>query len=128
MATMNTLKAAGFGAVLTQFLLLPNAYSRPLFAQQDPSGTWAPRFDVDQRERLAGAEIGDYLGLPLHEAGRVRADNWDAALVELPENQCRQHGSDYGWRGPSQLSIWKEVDRAAQKVIASPTHLSAYGA
>ena len=49
-------------------------------------------------------------------------------MVELPENQCRQHGSDYGWRGPSQLSIWKEVDRASQKVIAYHTHLSAYGA
>ena len=44
-------------------------------------------------------------------------------MVELPENQCRQHGSDYGWRGPSQLSIWKEVDRASQKVIAYHTHL-----
>jgi hypothetical protein len=126
--TMKTLKRAGFAALLTQLLLLVSAYSRPLFAQQDPSGTWAPRFDEDQRERLAGAEIGDYLGLPLNEAGRLRADTWDAALVELPENQCRQHGSDYGWRGPSQLSIWKEVDRASQKVIAFHTHLSAYGA
>jgi len=48
--------------------------------------------------------------------------------VELPENQCRQHGSDYGWRGPSALHIWKEMDRATQRVIAYHTHLSAYGA
>jgi hypothetical protein len=125
---MKTLKRAGLAALLTQLLLLASAYSPPLFAQQDPSGMWAPRFDEDQRERLAGAEIGDYLGLPINEAARLRVDTWDAAIVELPENQCRQHGSDYGWRGPSQLSIWKEVDRASQKVIAFHTHLSAYGA
>jgi hypothetical protein len=58
----------------------------------------------------------------------MRGDSWDATLVELPENQCRAHGSDYGWRGPSNLSIWKEVDKASQKVIAYHTHLSAYGA
>ncbi len=78
-------------------------------------------------ERLAGAEIGDYLGLPsMRRRGEGRT--WDATLVELPENQCREHGSDYGWRGPSALRIWKEVDKATQKVIAYHTHLSAYGA
>jgi hypothetical protein len=109
-------------------LLLAAFLSRSAFAQEDPSGLWAPRFDEDQRERLAGPEIGDYLGLPINDAARLRADSWDATLVELPENQCRAHGSDYGWRGPSLLSIWKEVDKATQKVIAYHTHLSAYGA
>ncbi|HEY6457003.1 MAG TPA: hypothetical protein VIY90_17145 [Steroidobacteraceae bacterium] len=97
-------------------------------AQMDPSGEWAPRFDEDRFERIPGPEIGDYLGLPINDAARLRGDSWDAALIELPENQCREHGSDYGWRGPSNLSIWKEVDRATQKVIAYHTHLSAYGA
>jgi hypothetical protein len=116
-------------AALPFLLVLAAAnFARPVLAQQDPSGEWSPRFDEDQRERLAGAEIGDYLGLPINAAARLRADSWTAAVVELPENQCRQHGSDYGWRGPSQLSIWKEVDRTSQKVIAFHTHLSAYGA
>ena len=94
----------------------------------DPSGEWGPRFDEDRFERIPGPEIGDYLGLPINDAARLRGDSWDAALIELPENQCRAHGSDYGWRGPSNLSIWKEVDQATQKVIAYHTHLSAYGA
>jgi hypothetical protein len=94
----------------------------------DPSGEWAPRFDEDRFERIPGPEIGDYLGLPINDAARLRGDAWDAALIELPENQCREHGADYGWRGPSNLSIWKEVDRVTQKVIAYHTHLSAYGA
>jgi len=101
---------------------------RPAAAQLDPSGMWAPRFDEDWEERIPGPEIGDYLGLPINAAARLRGDSWDAALVELPENQCRAHGSDYGWRGPSNLSIWKEVDRPTQKLIAYHTHLSAYGA
>jgi hypothetical protein len=115
-------------ACLSLSLLAATMLSRALPAQEDPSGEWSPRFDEDQRERLAGAEIGDYLGLPINDAARLRADSWDATLVELPENQCRAHGSDYGWRGPSNLSIWKEVDKATQAVIAYHTHLSAYGA
>jgi hypothetical protein len=109
-------------------LLLVMVLGRPAFAQEDPSGEWSPLFFEDQRERLAGAEIGDYLGLPINDAARLRTDSWEASMMEIPENQCRQHGSDYGWRGPSALSIWKEVDRASQKVIAYHTHLSAYGA
>lgn len=109
-------------------LLSTSIFAGAAFGQMDPSGVWSPLFYVDVPERLAGAEIGDYLGLPINAAARLRADSWDATLVELPENQCRAHGSDYGWRGPSVLSIWTEVDKASQKVIAYHTHLSAYGA
>jgi hypothetical protein len=115
-------------ATLVLLFLSTGLSSRSLLAQEDPSGEWSPRFDEDTRERLAGAEIGDYLGLPINDAARLRADSWDATLVELPENQCRVHGSDYGWRGPSALHIWREIDRATQKVVAYHTHLSAYGA
>jgi hypothetical protein len=115
--------AAGTGLVLLGLTL-----SAAVPAQMDPSGEWAPRFDEDRFERIPGPEIGDYLGLPINDAARLRGDSWDAALIELQENQCRAHGSDYGWRGPSNLSIWKEVDPATQKVIAYHTHLSAYGA
>ncbi|HEV2700367.1 MAG TPA: hypothetical protein VGV09_01965 [Steroidobacteraceae bacterium] len=109
-------------------LLLGLTLSWGARAQMDPSGEWGPRFDEDRFERIPGPELGDYLGLPINDAARLRGDSWDAALIELPENQCREHGADYGWRGPSNLSIWKEVDRATQKVIAYHTHLSAYGA
>ena len=125
---MAAVQQARIRAFLLLLFLSAGLSSRSVFGQEDPSGEWSPRFDEDQRERLAGAEIGDYLGLPINEAARLRAESWDAALVELPENQCRVHGSDYGWRGPSALHIWQEVDRATQKVIAYHTHLSAYAA
>jgi cyclase len=96
----------------------------PLLAQMDPSGEWAPQFDEDFLERIPGPDIGDYLGLPINNAARLRGDSWDASLLTLPENQCRPHPSDYAWRGPANLRIWKEVDRDTQKLIAYHTHIS----
>ena len=58
----------------------------PAFAQVDPSGEWAPRFHEDQPERIPGPEIGDYLGLPINDAARLRADSWDASLLTLPDS------------------------------------------
>src|SRR5580698_3617179 len=65
--------------------------SLPAWAQLDPSGEWAPRFHEDQPERIPGPEIGDYLGLPINDAARLRADAWDASLLTLPEHQCKPH-------------------------------------
>jgi hypothetical protein len=96
----------------------------PAFAQIDPSGEWAPQFHEDQPERAPGPEIGDYLGLPIKDSDRLKADTWDASLLTLPEHQCMPHPSDYAWRGPANMRIWKEVDRETQDLIAYHTHLS----
>jgi hypothetical protein len=96
--------------VLGLSLLLLLIVTGPTLAQNDPSGEWENRFHEDEPERIPGPEIGDYLGLPINDAARLRGDSWDATLLELPENQCRPHPSDYAWRGPALLSIWKEVD------------------
>jgi cyclase len=90
----------------------------PLFAQVDFSGEWAPRFYEDQPERVPGPELGDYLGLPINGAARMRADTWDASLMTLPEWQCRPHSADYIWRGPSNLRISKEIDPVTRETIA----------
>ena len=63
----------------------------PAFAQVDFSGEWAPRFHEDQPERVPGPALGDYLGLPINDAARLRADSWDASMMTLPEWQCRPH-------------------------------------
>ena len=96
----------------------------PALAQRDPSGEWAPRFHEDQPERIPGPEIGDYLGLPITAAARMRGDSWDASLLTLPEHQCKPHPADYGPRGPANLRIWKEIDRETQQLIAYHTHIS----
>ncbi len=125
---MGGISRARLFAIFSLLFLSSMVMAKSATAQIDPSGDWAPRFDEDWEERIPGPEIGDYLGLPINDAARLRGDSWDAALIELPENQCRMHGSDYGWRGPSNLHIWQEVDRATQRVIAYHMHLSAYGA
>src|SRR5947207_2826871 len=90
----------------------------PAFAQVDFSGEWAPRFYEDQPERVPGPELGDYLGLPINVAGRMRADTWSASIMTLPEWQCRPHSADYIWRGPSNLRISKEVDPVTREIVA----------
>ena len=90
----------------------------------DLSGNWAPIVHEDQPERGPGPELGDYLGLPINAAARAKADAWDASLLTLPEWQCRPHPADYGTRGPSNMRIWKDVDRATQQVIAYHTHIA----
>jgi hypothetical protein len=96
----------------------------PAFAQIDFAGEWNPLFHEDQPERGPGPEIGDYLGIPINDAARLRADSWDASLLTVPEHQCKPHPSDYGMRGPANTRIWKEVDSPTQQLIAYHTHIS----
>ena len=79
--------------VLVALLTLSAA---PAFAQVDFSGEWAPRYHEDQPERVPGPELGDYLGIPINDAARMRADTWDAvdpdaARVAVPAALGRLH-------------------------------------
>jgi hypothetical protein len=103
---------------LAKLLLLTAILGVRTSAQIDFSGEWAPRFYEDQPERVPGPELGDYLGIPINDAGRMRGDTWDASLQTLPEWQCRPHSADYIWRGPSNLRISKEVDPLSREITA----------
>ena len=118
MKRASRVKIAGSLLVLAGFACVPAS------AQIDLAGEWNPRFHEDQPERIPGPDIGDYLGIPLTDAARMRADSWDASLLTLPEHQCKPHPSDYGMRGPANTRIWKEVDTATQQTIAWHTHIS----
>ncbi|MBI4264029.1 MAG: hypothetical protein HY657_06625 [Acidobacteria bacterium] len=98
--------------------VLAIALGTPAWAQIDFSGEWAPRIWEDAPERVPGPELGDYLGIPINEAARMRGDTWSASIQTLPEWQCRPHSADYIWRGPSQLKIWKEVDAVSREIVA----------
>ncbi len=84
----------------------------------DFTGEWAPRFHEDQPERVPGPELGDYLGIPISDAARLRATTWEASIQTLWEWQCRPHSADYIWRGPSPVRISKEVDPVSRQVTA----------
>ena len=87
-------------------------------AHVDLSGGWGQRFHEDLPERGAGPEIGDYLGLPINDAARLRADSWDAGKWTMPERQCEPHPADYAPRGPASMRIASTVDPVSQDVVA----------
>ena len=90
------------------------AFTRPAYAQNDLSGEWLP---VQEEDNTGNTELGDWVGIPMNDASRLRSAAWDASIQTLPEWQCRPHGSAYISRGPSQLKIWKEVDPSSREAV-----------
>jgi glyoxylase-like metal-dependent hydrolase (beta-lactamase superfamily II) len=89
----------------------------PAFAQIDLSGEWSARYHEDQEHRIPGPELGDYLGLPINDAARLKADSWDASILSLREHQAKPHPSTYSLRGPANIRITKVFDRVTQETI-----------
>jgi hypothetical protein len=97
--------------------------AREASAQVDLSGIWAPIMHEDQVERAPGPEIGDYLGLPISDAGRMRGETWDASLLTLEEHTCKPHPATYGFRGVGNLRITADYDPKTFDVIKIDTHI-----
>src|SRR5436189_5965909 len=81
MSLMNRRKLLGVllfaGAIL---------YGIPAFGQTaDLVGEYANLNHEDAMERAGGPPLGDYMGIPLTEAGRMRAESNDEAIWGLPE-------------------------------------------
>jgi glyoxylase-like metal-dependent hydrolase (beta-lactamase superfamily II) len=109
------------------FCLLALVWSGPAQAQVLLSGNWVPyRAHEDEQDRGPGPDIGDYLGLPINDAGRLFADSWDASRLTLQEHQCRVHVAPYIYRGPLNLRIWEEKDPETQQLIAIKHYISTY--
>jgi hypothetical protein len=85
-------------------------------AEKDLQGMWGQRFHEDSPERGGGPDIGDYTGLPINDAARLRADSWTASKWTIPERQCEPHPADYGPRGPASLRVASVVDPISQDV------------
>jgi len=97
-------------------------------AQIDFTGEWAPVYHEDAPERIPGPEIGDYMGLPLNDAGRLQADSWDADRISMVmQYQCRPHSSDYGMRGLGNMRVTREFDPQHLRLIAFRTYMPAWG-
>ncbi len=114
----------GSGVLLFIFSLT----STPASAQVNLAGVWnnLTIMHEDWPDRWPGPEVGDYAGVPVNDAVRLRADSWDASLITLPEYQCRVHPSDYvpSFGG---IRIWEERDSASQQLMAIHTHHFALG-
>jgi hypothetical protein len=108
-----------------KILLAVLIVSAPACAQVDFSGSWAPLYHEDLPDRIPGPELGDYLGLPLNDAARLRADSYDADRISVvPEYQCRPHSSDYSMRGLANMRVDAIRDPVTQRVIAFHTRIN----
>src|ERR1700704_1554676 len=101
--------------------------SLPAFAQParpanppDISGEWRLESDEDPGALggLGQPPLGDYLGIPFNDAGRMRADTSAESIWGTPEYQCRPHSAPHQWRGLGGARILKEQDPLTREVRA----------
>src|SRR6185436_15529476 len=110
-------------------LLLPCAilmlFSVSAFAQParpaippDIAGEW--RLENHEDPGQLGAQgqppLGDYLGIPFNDAGRMRSDTTPESIWGTPEYQCRPHSFPHQWRGLGGARILKEQDPLTRDV------------
>jgi len=107
--------AALAGTLLTSAPVFAQGFGAPIM---DITGHWATRQHEDQEERDPGGELGDYTGIPLNDAARMRADTFSAALYGLDEWQCRPHTSIAIWRSVYPATITKDTDHVTGEAIA----------
>ncbi len=115
---MTTICRTATGARIVGLAAALALASGPAFAQHDLSGEWSARYHEDQVHRIPGPELGDYTGLPINDAARLKADSWDASILTLREHQAKPHPSTYSLRGPANIRIRKEVDPVTQELVA----------
>jgi glyoxylase-like metal-dependent hydrolase (beta-lactamase superfamily II) len=104
-------------SVLCVFGLLLTASIPAARAQVDLSGNWGHRFHEDADRIHGGPSLGDYTGLPINAAARLRAQTWDDAYWSVPEHQCEAIPADYAPREHG-MRVWSEVDPKTQELVA----------
>src|SRR5262245_51244284 len=116
MATTRRIRTAAFLAFAA--IVLTGSLAS---AQNDFSGEWAGTLfeDVPHRNDALGGgpEIGDYTGLPITPAARLRAESWDASISSLREHQTIVAPAAYWARGGGNMRISKVTD-AVERLAA----------
>ena len=99
--------------------------SRPVFAQKgegspiDLTGTWRKVGQEDNHERGSGPDPGEYWGLPLNDAARMRSDTYNEEWVTTSYIlQCRPHPVGYQPLGPDPMRIEKLEDPVNRQLVA----------
>ena len=111
--------------IATGLMFLAALASRPLFAQErspvDLTGTWRWLHHQDAYEtgEGPGADPGEYWGLPLNDAARMRADTYSEEWVTTSTLlQCRPRPVDYQPLGLDPMQIEKVVDPLNRQLVA----------
>jgi cyclase len=107
-------RSASLLILLAVMFLSVTAYAQPARPANPPdiSGEWRLESDEDPGAlgQLGQPPLGDYLGIPFNEAGRMRADTSAESLWGTPEYSCRPHSAPHQWRGLGGVRILKEQD------------------
>lgn len=112
-------------------LLATLCLTGPASAQTDLSGEWRPLVheDIGHRvdERAAagpgagagagGPRIGDYTGLPINDAARLKADSYDPRIWAAREHQTIVHPGAYWVHGAGGMRISKIIDSASRGAL-----------
>src|SRR4051812_28836170 len=117
--------------ILFMFIATALAASRA-YGQNDLSGEWGNLLHEDVNHRNdaigGGPRVGDYTGLPINDAARMKADTWDAAIETQHERQTIFAPAAYWARGGGGMRISKVVDETSQQLLAYKIFRSAAGA
>src|SRR5881296_2460935 len=118
---MHFMKKALFLLAAAMLVSAP-ALAQPARPQNPPdiSGEWSLTSNEDPGALggLGQPPLGDYLGIPFNDAGRMRADTTAESIWGTPEYQCRPHSAPHQWRGLGGARILKEQDPQTREVKA----------
>ena len=85
----------------------------------DISGTWRKIGQEDTHERGTGPDPGEYWGLPLNDAARMRGDTYNEEWVSTSYIlQCRPHPTGYQPLGPDPMRIEQMTNPINRQLIA----------
>ncbi len=80
-------------------------------APMDLTGYWVTAITEDWRVRMITPQRGEFLGLPLNEAGIELANAWDPDRDIANGDECRAFGAAAIMRSPTRLHITWEDDK-----------------
>ncbi|MDR2214791.1 MAG: MBL fold metallo-hydrolase [Nevskiaceae bacterium] len=81
-------------------------------APPDFAGEWILQNDEDPGQPF----LGDYLGVPFNDAGRMRSDTSAESIWGTPEYRCRPHSAPHQWRGLGGARILKDADPLSRDI------------
>lgn len=88
------------------------------WSQVDIAGQWVrPGGEETRALGGEGAHIGDYTGIPLNDAGRIRAETWDASVLSQRERQAQPHNTQY-FQVRTPARIERVLDPRTKQLIA----------
>src|SRR3954462_80933 len=84
--------------------------TKPVATQSLMVGYWNPLGHQDNYNYGGGPDPGDFSGLPITDAARKIAQQYDADEFEMPELMCRPFMATYAPRTLRTMRIWDTTD------------------